>query len=109
MTALAAVLDIKGTVLDVPVAWSTSTPDLLTVSSAGEVMALRPGTGVLRAVAGNVLGQLELRLENPPAAAIELDSDTLRLTLPGAITAVPARAVDGNGDELVGEIGRAHV
>lgn len=102
MTALAAVLDIKGTVLDVPVAWSTSTPDLLTVSSAGEVMALRPGTGVLRAVAGNVLGQLELRLENPPAAAIELDSDTLRLTLPGAITAVPARAVDGNGDELVG-------
>ncbi|MBX3173191.1 MAG: Ig-like domain-containing protein [Gemmatimonadaceae bacterium] len=102
MMALAAVLDIKGTVLDVPVAWSTSTPDLLTVSEAGEVVALRPGRGILRAVAGSVLGQIELRLENPPAAGIELDADTLRLALPGAPTPVPARALDADGEVLVG-------
>ena len=73
MNVVAAALDVRGTVLDVPISWSTLTPQLLAVDASGEVRALAPGVGTLRPTAGSVSSQISLTLQNPPAARIDLE------------------------------------
>lgn len=102
MNVIAAALDARGTVLDVPITWSTLTPQLLDVEATGEVRALAPGVGILRATAGSVSSQISLTLQNPPAARVELADDTLRLSVPGGPFVVAARALDDADEELVG-------
>lgn len=102
MTVLAVPLDIQGNILDVPVTWQSLTPALLAVDARGEVTALAPGTGTLRATAAGVSGTLELALVNPPASRLLLSPDTLSLFLPGPSTRVQALALDSADQELVG-------
>lgn len=102
MTAIASPRDADGTLVPVPVAWRSLTPALLTVDSVGGLRAIAPGVGIVEAIADGVTGRLELPLVNPPAAALRVPSDTIRLTLPGAPTLIAALAIDAEGEAVIG-------
>jgi hypothetical protein len=102
MTARARPLDADGGLVEIPVQWRSLTPSLLAVDAEGELRAIAPGTGIVEAVAGGVIGRLEIALVNPPAALLRVPNDTLRLTLSGAPATLAARAFDAQGEELIG-------
>lgn len=102
MTAIATPLDADGTLVPVPVVWRSLTPALLTVDANGGLRALAPGIGIVEAVAAGVVGRLELALVNPPAVALRIPNDTIRLTLPGAPVPLTALAIDAEGEAVIG-------
>src|SRR5690606_27470596 len=82
--------------------WRSMTPATLSVGANGEVVAVAPGVGTVRAAVGGVIAERTLQLVNPPAVAILAEPESLTLTLPGASVLPNLSAVDAFGDELVG-------
>ncbi len=101
MTVVARPLDAAGELVELPVAWRSVTPELLTVTGAGELAALAPGLAVLEATAAGVTGRLELTLVNPPAVVLRFPSDIIRLTLPGTAATLQGNAFDADGELII--------
>lgn len=58
------------------ITWSTSAASVATVSTAGEITAVSPGTASIVATAGGIAGQLALTVTAPPAIRInEVESN----------------------------------
>ena len=95
-------LDRGGNAVEVDVEWRSLTPALLTVSPLGELTALAPGLGIVRASVGSVSADLTVQLVNPPAATIQLTPDTLQLPLGGNTIQLQGTARDSAGEVLVG-------
>ncbi len=96
-TAVAEARDVDGVpVPGVHVRWRSLTPDKLGVDDAGLVLAHAPGIGRLRASVGDVSGEIELQLVNPPPATLTLSLDTLHIGLGASwMLSAIARDVDG--------------
>jgi hypothetical protein len=65
---LADVLDARGKVLDAPVSWVSSNPDLAAVGPNGVVQAVKVGTAIITAEADGVVRRIRLKI-TPAAAA----------------------------------------
>lgn len=101
--AQAIPLDANGEVVEGRVvSWRSLTPQTLAVSSEGLLLALAPGTGIARASIGSVSAEVTLDLVNPPVAALTLDADTVRLSLPGGGRTLVATARDADGIGILG-------
>jgi hypothetical protein len=63
----AKVLDAQGAVLlDVPVTWSSSNPNIASVNSFAEVKGLRPGDATITATARDAKGTITIHVDPPP-------------------------------------------
>jgi hypothetical protein len=63
----AKVLDAEGAVLlDVPVTWSSSNPNIASVNSFAEVKGLRPGDATITATARDAKGTITIHVDPPP-------------------------------------------
>ena len=103
MQAEVRLLRADGEVLDGPrVTWRSLTPNTVQVDSAGRLLGIAPGAGIVRVSAGGLATELALLLRNPPARAITLDATALRLTLPAGTRQLLAVARDSAGDPLLG-------
>lgn len=102
LRANAVAFDRGGNAVDSDIEWRSLTPALLTVSPAGDLSALAPGLGIVRASVGSVSADLAVQLVNPPAATIALAADTLVLPLGGNTVQLLGTARDSAGDVLVG-------
>jgi hypothetical protein len=102
LRASAVAFDRGGNAVESDIEWRALTPTLLTVSPSGDITALAPGLGIVRASVGSVSSDLTVRLVNPPAASIELAADTLELPLGGNTVQLQGIARDSAGDALVG-------
>lgn len=98
----AVALGVNGEVIDAPITWRSLTPQTLAVSPTGEVSALAPGTGIVRASVGSVNADRTLYLVNPPAVALIAIPEAITLTLPGPQVATAVVPVDAAGDPVVG-------
>lgn len=102
IVANAVATGVNGEIVDAPITWRSMTPATLAVAANGEVFAVAPGIGTVRATVGGVIAERSLQLVNPPAVAIVAEPESLTLTLPGASVVPQLRAIDAFGDELVG-------
>lgn len=102
LRATAIALDRAGNVVEAAIEWRSLTPALLTVSLDGTLTALAPGIGIVRASVASVTTDFTVQLVNPPAAAIELASDTLLLFLGGNTVQLQGIARDAAGEPLIG-------
>lgn len=69
----ASVLDASGTTMvGIPVSWSSSVPAVATVSSAGLVSAVAPGTTIIAAAAGAANAQLTIDVVRPSFTSIAM-------------------------------------
>lgn len=72
-TATAQTLDVNGTPLTGrTVSWSSSNPAVATVSGAGQVTAVTPGTTTINATSENVTGGAQLTVTPPPVATVQV-------------------------------------
>lgn len=96
-------LDASGNIVPgVQAKWRSLTPATLDVNPDGFMLALAPGVGIARATVGSVSAELHLDLVNPPIASLTLDTDTLRMVLPGGQRTLRADARDALGIGLIG-------
>lgn len=102
MQAVAEPLDAEGQpVVGRTINWRSLTPATLAVGSDGQLLALAPGEGIVRASVGSVSSQVRLALRNPPVATLTASADTLRLYLPGGSESLVAVARDEDGVEIL--------
>jgi hypothetical protein len=95
-------LDRGGNAVDADVEWRSLTPVLLSVTLDGTITALAPGIGIVRASVGSVSADFSVQLVNPPAATIDIASDTLVLFLGGNTVQLQGVARDSAGEPLIG-------
>lgn len=100
--ARAVATGIGGEIVDAPVVWRSLTPTTLAVSATGQVLALAPGVGVVRAAVGNVVRDREIQLVNPPAVAFVVEPESLVLRLPGPNVVPSVIPLDGFGEPIIG-------
>ncbi|MHB1224757.1 MAG: Ig-like domain-containing protein [Gemmatimonadaceae bacterium] len=89
--------DVRGTVVpDVPISWTSSAPNVATVSSTGEVRALAAGSATVTATAAGKSAAVEVAVRRAPVATIAISPGTLALRV-GATSrlTVTARNADG--------------
>lgn len=79
--------------------WSSSDPDVISVTPEGAAMLLRPGRAKIRAVAEGVTGHLELEVLPNPVVAIELGSDRSEVRT-GDVVHLKPRLSDRRGARL---------
>ncbi|MFI5311032.1 MAG: Ig domain-containing protein [Gemmatimonadales bacterium] len=97
----AAMFDAQGVpVTDRPPTWSSLTPTVVSVTSAGVITGLQAGLGVVRATAGSVTGDAQVVVTNPRAASITLSRDTATVFVPsGSVQLIPT--VKDSGGTLI--------
>ncbi len=88
--------------VNVPVTWRSLTPALLTVDDQGQITALAPGDGIVRASVGTVFADVTVHLVNPPVASVALGPDTVTLLLPNGTLALTADIRDADGLAIIG-------
>ena len=88
-----------------PVTWLSSNDAVATVSAAGVVLAIGPGTVTIRATVDGKIGEASLVVTSPvtpsPVARVEVSPSTLTLGLGNSATLV-AKAFDASGQPLTG-------
>jgi formylglycine-generating enzyme required for sulfatase activity len=95
----ATVRDASGQVISgAPVSWSSSDPDVATVSSSGQVVANANGSASIVATSGTASGTAALTVAQVAASA-ELSADTLAL-LEGARGSAAVEITDAQGNAL---------
>ena len=82
------------------VAWSTTTPTIISVSASGFVTALQAGQGTARATSGGKFGDFVISVKNPPIASLAFDRDSAILTLPAGTTTLAPIAKDAGGHAI---------
>lgn len=103
MQAAAEPRDIDGMPIEGrAVTWRSLTPQTLAVSDQGELLALAPGVGIVRATVGRVSAQVRLALRNPPVASVRIIEDTVRLFLPSGSRDLTVIARDSEGASIQG-------
>jgi hypothetical protein len=103
MQAEVRVLTTEGEVVEGPrVTWRSLTPNTVQVDTAGRLLGIAPGPGVVRVSAGPLSAELALVLKNPPARTITLDAGALRLSLLNGTRQLVAIARDSIGEPLLG-------
>ncbi|MBA3853500.1 MAG: hypothetical protein C0503_03735 [Gemmatimonas sp.] len=100
--ARAVATGVSGEILDAPVTWRSLTPSTLAVSATGQVLALAPGVGIVRAAVGSVVRDRELQLVNPPAVAFVVEPDSLLLRVPGTSVLPSIIPLDVFGNPIIG-------
>jgi hypothetical protein len=88
--------------VNVPVNFRSLTPTLLSVDEQGNVFALAPGDGIVRASAATVFADFTVHLVNPPVASVSLGPDTVGLLLPSGSLALTAEMLDAEGLPVLG-------
>jgi len=83
------------------VAWSTTDASVATVTSAGVVRAISPGSAVVRAGVENKAGEAVIVVTPAPVARVRVDPAALALTA-GDVRTLVAVALDVSGSELPG-------
>jgi len=96
----AAVTDLHGNPLDVPVTWTSSDPTIATVDQNGVVTTYRPGTVTITASAERVSDSATLVVTTStpvigPPVRVEVDSVVIAI---GNTVTLVARAYDANGN-----------
>jgi hypothetical protein len=89
---------------DIAVSWRSLTPATLQVGPTGQVVAIAPGVGIVRASVGSIGSELSLTLRNPAVRTLRLEVDSLRLSLPAGVRLLAAAALDSVGDPIVGAV-----
>jgi hypothetical protein len=94
--------DVDGALIEglVP-RWRSSSPAVLTVDEAGVLTAVARGTAVITATVDGVAGSTSVRVEDLPAASIQLTPGTSTLARLDTLR-VRARVLDQLGREIVG-------
>jgi hypothetical protein len=92
----------NGEVVDASITWRSLTPTTLAVSRDGQVFALAPGIGILRATAGTATADRRLTLVNPPVARFLVEPDSLLFQLPGLPQTPTIVPLDSAGTPVVG-------
>ncbi|WKW12669.1 IPT/TIG domain-containing protein [Pseudogemmatithrix spongiicola] len=100
--ARAVATGFGGEIVDAPVVWRSLTPTTLAVSAAGQLLALAPGVGVVRAAVGSVVRDREIQLVNPPAVAFIVEPESLALRLPGPSVVPSVIPLDVFGEPIIG-------
>jgi hypothetical protein len=95
----AAVTDLHGQPLNVPVTWTTSDPTIATVDANGLVTTYRTGTVTITASAERVSATATL-IVKPRVARVEVESVSMDV---GGTRTMVARAYDEAGNLVVGE------
>lgn len=89
--------DAQGAVVpDVPITWTSSQPNVATVSSTGEVRALAAGSATVTASGAGKSASVAVTVARAPVATVTVDPTTLALRVgaTGQLTA-SARSADG--------------
>ena len=81
------------------VRWESDAPEVVAVTSAGRLTALRPGRATLSARVGTLAERMSLRVSANPVASIELDPSRATVRT-GDVVAFTFRARDTAGDLL---------
>jgi hypothetical protein len=100
VTAAARVDDDYGQPVTTPVHWSSSAPDIASITDAGLIHGLRPGTVSITATIDTLTASAPLEVGTPPASVTIADApDTVPVNLAVVLTGV---AFDGGGGVLPG-------
>lgn len=86
---------------DRSIAWTTGTPDVVAISTTGQLRALDLGPAVVIASSGGVTRSLELNVVPVPVEQLTLDATTVTL-VEGDSVLVSAAVRDGNGAIIPG-------
>lgn len=92
----------NGEVVDAVVSWRSLTPSTLAVSPTGQLFALAPGVGIVRAAVGSVQRERRIELVNPPVATFFVEPESLLMSLPGEALAPAIIPLDAFGEPVVG-------
>ena len=96
----ATVRDIDGSVVtDRPVAWSSSNALVATVSAAGVVTAVAPGSATIDATAGGRSGSTSMNVSLVPVASVSVDPSALSVVA-GQSAALAATMRDASGQPV---------
>jgi len=88
-------------VLDRVPAWLSLTPAVVNITQAGDITALQPGTGQIRASSGTAVSDIIVIVQNPLAGKISLARDTATIHLPGGAVQGIVAVTDEAGRPLV--------
>jgi hypothetical protein len=100
--ARATMRDFEGhEVTDRVPAWLSLTPAVVSITQDGDITALQPGTGQIRASSGNAASDVIVIVQNPLAGHISLARDTATILLPGGAVQGIAAVTDEGGRPLV--------
>ena len=85
------------------VSWSSSSPAVATISSAGSINAVAPGQTTITAAAGSKSGSMPLTVIPVPVANVTVSPATVSVIL-GATQQFTAAALDASGNSLTGRL-----
>ncbi len=97
--ATAVLINASGdTVTGLTPAWSSLSPSVVSITTAGVVTGLQAGIGTVRATAGLATGDAQIVVKNPTAGSVTFSRDTATLALPGGSTQLIATVRDSSGN-----------
>jgi uncharacterized protein YjdB len=104
MTATATTKDAAGGALSGrAISWSTSNPNVLTVSPVGLVTAVAPGGASIVATSESIVGTAIVTVALPPVASLVVSLGASTLSI-GGMTQATATARDAGGNILTGRL-----
>ncbi len=84
-----------------PIQWDSDAPDVVTVTSAGRVTALRPGRATVTARIGTIATPMSIEVRRNPVASLVLEPEHADVRS-GDVVRFTLRARDASGKELAG-------
>jgi Bacterial Ig-like domain (group 2)/IPT/TIG domain len=101
-TATAAGLDQNNASIAIgTVSWTTGTPSVATITSAGQVSTIGAGTSTIIATVGAIQGSATLTVNPPPVATVNVTPATATI-LPGGTQQFAAATLSSTGAALTG-------
>ena len=97
----ARALNDAGAPVATAIAWTSETPTIVSVSADGEVVALTPGVGSIRATAGGVSATAVAVVTPVPVARVAIAPATTSIVV-GATQQLDATATDAAGASITG-------